>query len=177
MNFDQLKFKIEQATKQAFTEIYQQHAAEGIYAFALYSDENAMTVCPATNCLTALTSIDPEDLDYYRFEPAEWAYEMQGADLIFNQISTELRNTVSQYLSQPEKLVQFRDQLYRCCIEVLLKLKQEHFFSQLTQQDIFLLFTVSDYEFEMSRIQEIVTQLNDSHYATEYLTWMKTWGN
>ncbi len=29
----------------------------------------------------------------------------------------------------------------------------------------------------MSRIQEIVTQLNDIHYATEYLTWMKTWGN
>ncbi len=41
-------------------------------------------------------------------------------------------------MSQPEKLVQFRNQLYRCCIEILLKLKQEHFFSQLTQQDIFL---------------------------------------
>ena len=177
MNFDQLKIKIEHATKLAFTELYQQHGHENIYAFALYSDEGAMTICPSTNSLAALKTVDPQDFQYYQFEPAEWRYEMQGADLAFNQISDEVRSTSLQYAEDDQKFIEFRQKLYQSCIDVLVKLKQENFFTQITQQEIFLFFTVSDYEFEAEQVHNIVTQLNDNHYCADYLAWMKTWAD
>lgn len=51
MNFIQLQQKIEEASKKSFLEMYEQHKEEDIYAFALYSDEGAMTVCPSTNTI------------------------------------------------------------------------------------------------------------------------------
>jgi hypothetical protein len=48
--------KIEAATRLAFTEMVEQHGSEGIYAFALYSDAGAMTVCPSTNSEHHLTT-------------------------------------------------------------------------------------------------------------------------
>jgi hypothetical protein len=94
MNFEILKENIEAATKKAFIEIFEKHGSEEIYAFALYSDEGAMTVCPATNTLAHLANADADDEDdlaYYKFEPAEWKYEMTGADEDFNAISESLR--------------------------------------------------------------------------------------
>ncbi|MXV37827.1 DUF4303 domain-containing protein [Flavobacteriaceae bacterium Ap0902] len=83
MNFQALQTKIEKATKRAFIEMFEKHADEGIYSFALYSDEGAMTVCPATNTLDFINNLsedEREDLPYCKFEPAEWKYEMIGAD-------------------------------------------------------------------------------------------------
>lgn len=183
MNFDLLQQKIEQATKQAFLEMYLQHSAEDIYAFALYSDEGAMTVCPSTNTQTFLKQQDPKDFRYYQFEPAEWKYEMQGADDVFNQISTEVSAASEcclQYDDEGEYIESeafnlFRERLYDCCFNVLLKLKQQNFFSNLTQKDIFLTFSVSAYEFDREKLKNMIIQLNDNHYQTEYLTWMHTW--
>ena len=51
MNFTELKNKIEIAAKQAFLEMFEKHGKDEIYAFALYNDEGAMTVCPSTNTM------------------------------------------------------------------------------------------------------------------------------
>lgn len=67
--------------------------------------------------------------------------------------------------------------MYTACIEVLEKLKNENFFRQITGRDIFLIFTVSDYEFEKQDLKNIIISLNDNEYKREYLEWMDTWGN
>ena len=183
MNFEALSLKIEQATRDAFKEMFQQHGAEDIYAFALYSDEGAMTVCPSTNTvafLNGLTAEEKEELPYYKFEPAEWAYEMQGADNAFNEISKTLDEELSKNDFQNEYEEEavfnaFRKDLYDCCIAVLEKLKEEGFFKSLAGKEIFLLFTASEYEFSKSELTDIVKRLNNDAYAEEYLAWMKNW--
>ena len=175
MNFEDLKQQIEDAARKAFLEIYEKHGAEKIYSFALYSDEGAMTVCPAVNTLENLKNADEDDFLYYKYEPAEWAYEMEGAEVEFNEICTRLRNVLDQYEDE-EWFAEFQNKLYETCIEVLEKLKSEDFFKRITGEDIFLIFTVSDYEFEKEDLKKIITRLNDNSYKDEYLGWMDTWG-
>lgn len=186
MNFDLLQHKIEQATKQAFLEMYLQHGEEGIYAFALYSDEGAMTVCPSTNTQAALNEHydeQQEDFVYYQFEPAEWKYEMQGAEDAFNQISEDIYAASEQCLQydedgeyiENETFNLFREALFDCCFKVLLKLKQENFFYNLVQNDVFLMFSVTEHEFEPEKLKKMITQLNNNPYQAKYLAWMKTW--
>lgn len=177
MDFEILKQQIEKAAKKAFLEMYAQHGAEKIYSFALYSDEGAMTVCPATNTFAMLENTDEDDALYYKYEPAEWTYEMDGAEEEFNDICTQLRTELDKYDEDDKWFEGFQSKLYSCCIEVLEKLKNENFFSQITGEDIFLFFTVSEYEFETEDLRNIITRLNDNEYKNEYLTWMGTWGS
>ncbi len=177
MNFEILKQKIESATKKAFIEMFEDYGADEIYAFALYSDEDAMTVCPSTNTLKHLETADKDDLVYYKFAPPEWKYEMKGADIDFNEISNELYNEIKEIEDDEERFNKFQKQLFDTCIEVLEKLKNENFFKNIVGKDIFLTFTVSDYDFEeKDNFEEIIIKLNDNDYKTEYLNWMKTWG-
>lgn len=175
MNFDLLKQEIEAATKKAFLEMFEKHGAEKIYGFALYSDEGAMTVCPSTNTLKHLENADQEDLAYYKFEPAEWKYEMKGADTDFNDISTKLREELDKNEDNDEWFEDFQMKLYETCIEILEKLKSENFFKQITGEDIFLNFTISDYEFEINDLKNTIKRLNENDYRKEYLDWMKSW--
>lgn len=177
MDFDILKQQIETAAKNAFLEMYEKHGTENIYSFALYSDEGAMTVCPSSNTLEAIQNIDEDDAVYYKYEPAEWAYEMQGADDEFNNICTQLREELDRNEDNDEWFNEFQGKLYSTCIEVLEKLKNENFFKNITGKDIFLIFTVSDYEFEKQDLKDIIIRLNDNEYKGEYLEWMDTWGN
>ncbi|WP_255763294.1 hypothetical protein [Fulvivirga maritima] len=57
------------------------------------------------------------------------------------------------------------------------KLKGENFFKNITGEEVFLTFTVSDYEFENKEVEDIIIQLNDNDYQTEYLEWMKSWAD
>lgn len=170
-----LSQQIETATKKAFIEMYEKHGAEQIYAFALYSDEDAITVCPSTNTLKHLLTADQDDLFYYKFEPAEWKYEMKGADKEFSEISKQLYHEVVENKLDEEHFFKFQKQLFDTCIDVLEKLKNENFFKQIVGKDIFLTFTVSDYDFDTKDLKNIVCRLNDNEYKTEYLDWTETW--
>lgn len=176
MNFIQLQQKIEEASKKAFLEMYEQRKEEGIYAFALYSDEGAMTVCPSINSIQFLQqNEDEDDRLYYKYEPAEWKYEMQGANQEFNAISKALYDEVMKISDDEEAFTQFRETLFSVCIDVLEKLKNEKFFSQIIGKDIFLTFSVSDDAFSAKELENIINRLNENEYKTEYLNWMKTW--
>ncbi|WP_336664284.1 DUF4303 domain-containing protein [Elizabethkingia meningoseptica] len=176
MDFEILQQKIEDATKKAFLEIYKKAASEEVYAFALYSDEGAMTVCPSANTLKHLDKAETDDLAYYKFEPAEWKYEMQGAEEDFNEISASLRKELDEHGNDDEWFMEFQDKLFEICVEVLEKLKNENFFSRITGKDIFLTFTISDYDINNKYIRNLISRLNDNHYKKEYYDWMKSWG-
>jgi Domain of unknown function (DUF4303) len=176
-SFEVLKDKIEEQAKTAFTEIYEKHKDEKIYAFALYSDEGAMTVCTAVNTLTYFAEAeDPEDLGY-KFSSSEWKYEGYGADDLTREICKTLYNELMKNSDNDEWFDTFQKQLYDTCIAVLIKLKKEGFFKKIVGDDIFLMFSVTDYEFEKADEVAIVTSLNDNQYRDEYLAWMETWSN
>lgn len=177
MDFEILKQQIEEAAKKAFLEVYEKHGAEEIYCFALYSDEGAMTVCPAANTMKVMEDVDEDDALYYKYEPAEWTYEMEGADKEFNDICCQLRAELNRHDDDDQWFEGFQTQLFSTCIEVLEKLKNENFFTKITGKDIFLIFTVSDYEFEKKDLKDLIIRLNDNEYKSEYLNWMATWGN
>ena len=185
MDFKKLAQKIEQATRKAFLEIVNQHKGEQIYAFALYSDEGAMTVCPATNTLNYLETKPPKDITYYKYEPAEWHYEGDGADDEFQEICNELYDYIEEELEDLEEEDEdeeddtefelFQQQLYQTCIDVLLKLKKENFFKNTLGYDIFLMFSVTDYEQDRKLLAKTITDLNENPDRDAYLEWMKTW--
>jgi len=182
VDFELLKQKIETAVKLAFTEMYEKHKDEQIYAFALYSDEGAMTVCPATNTLKYLEENEEEDdIEYYKFDSVEWKYEMQGADELFNEISKLCYKEVDENEydengdADDEWFNTFQTQLYDSCIEVLQKLKNEDFFKNICGEDIFLNFSVTEYEFPEEKLKSIVESLNDNKYKDEYLNWVASW--
>lgn len=177
MNFTELEQKIERATKKAFIEIFEKYKDEEIYSFSLYSDEGAMTVCPSINTIDFLKNLGKEeDVTYYKFEPSEWKYEMVGANKEFNKISAELSTELEKSKYEDKKnFLTFRNILFSTCINILKKLRSEHFFKNITGKDIFLIFTVSDFEFDDKERENIVIELNDNNYQIEYLKWMKTW--
>jgi len=184
LNFIELENKIEKATKKAFIEMFEKHQDEEIYSFSLYSDEGAMTVCPSTNTIDFLDKMDKkqkEQLAYYKFEPAEWKYEMIGADKDFDEICKDLRTELenNEYLDNDEYneewFLKFQKTLYQTCTTILKKLKKEDFFKKIIGKDIFLVFSVSEFEFEKKKLEKMIIELNDNEYRTEYLEWMKTW--
>lgn len=133
LDFEKLAIEIEAATRKSFQEIVANHAAENIYAFALYSDEGAMTVCPATNTMDFLVTRPQDDLTYYTFEPAEWCYEGSRPGDGFSAISHHLYEAIEEDQEDEydddndEEFEEFQQTLYQTCFEVLLKLKRKLF--------------------------------------------------
>ena len=151
------------------------HRAEDLYSFALYSDEGALTVCPAANTLAYLAAQPPEDQLYAKFEPAEWAYERCGAEAQFEELSRQLRTHVLAEDLAEEAFEQFRQQLYATCVAVLDELRELRFFDQAAGREVFLLFSVSDSDTPATKLAQLVKQLNHNAYRDEYLAWLASW--
>ena len=184
LDFEKLAIQIEAAARKTFQEMVASHAGENIYAFVLYSDEGAMTVCPSINTMDFLATRPQDDLTYYTFEPAEWCYEGSRPGDGFSAISHQLYEAIEaieaieedqEEVDNDEEFEEFQQTLYQTCFDVLFKLKQENFFKKLVGKDIFLMFSVTDYEFDRNKLKEMIILLNDNPYQQEYLDWMKTW--
>lgn len=174
-DFQHFQQHLTQATRDAFLELLAAYRAEGFYSFALYSDEGALTVCPSANTLAHLTAQPPEDLPYAKFEPAEWAYEMRGAEAQFDELSRQLRTHVLDEALAEEAFEQFRQQLYATCVAVLDELRQQRFFDQAAGREVFLLFSVSDSDTPAAELVQLVKHLNHNAYRDEYLAWLASW--
>ena len=175
IDFQQFVHQLAQASQAAFTELLAQHPNEQFYSFALYSDEDAMTVCPAANTLAHLAAQPPDDLPYAKFEPAEWKYEMVGADAQFDELSRQLRARLDEDFAEPDGFERFRQQLYTTCVDVLDTLRQQRFFDEAAGRPVFLLFSVSDSDTPAAELASLVSRLNDNEYRDEYLAWQRTW--
>ena len=174
-DFPRFQQQLTQATQAAFRELLAAHRAEDFYSFALYSDEGALTVCPAANTLAHLAAQPPEDQAYAKFEPAEWAYERRGAEAQFEELSRQLRTHVLGEDLAAEAFEQFRQQLYATCVAVLAELRQQQFFDQAAGREVFLLFSVSDSDTPVAELAQLVKQLNHNAYRAEHLAWLASW--
>ncbi|KAA5822416.1 DUF4303 domain-containing protein [Algibacter amylolyticus] len=165
-NFEVLKSKIEFAVKTCFKENIQKYGSD-ICSFALISDDGAMTVVPFTNIKTHLKKMqaeNPEQRDYYEFEPAEW-FTSNGANEAFNAIC----KMVSLEIDNEElDFEYFRNTLFASCVEVLEKLRTEGFFQKELGENLLVQFNISDTDESKDNLIHWTKRLNDSTYAKRY---------
>jgi hypothetical protein len=131
MNWVELERRVYEAVKYAFTELLGTHPKEHFYAFALYTDSSAMTICAAANSVQGLdeklSQEEEEDrteetIKYYKWASSEWAYESWGREG-FKEICMLLRES-------PERadIEKFRSKIIDVMTAVLLRIKNEGFF-------------------------------------------------
>lgn len=171
--------KVEQAAREAFQELAAAHPAESLCAFALHSDDGAMTVCPSTNTRRHLESklkAFPDDADYYTFAPAEWALESQGASVAVEELCTELRTHVMGFADDDEAFEAFHGDLAEACIAALERLRGEGFFERTAGGSVLLLFQASPGDPDVAAERRMIERLNDAPIAQQHRRWTETWG-
>lgn len=174
-DFATLEATIIRACRAAFEDVAAAHPNEAVCAFALYSDEDAMTVCPSFDLVSrrdARLAKHADDPDVYTFETAEWALEAFGARDAFRDICTTVRTHVMQL--DDDDAASFKAQLFETCIRTLERLRAEGAFDGYP--GLLLRFTVSDTDVEAKDEVALMERLNGaSPYVEQYRRWTKTW--
>jgi hypothetical protein len=130
VNWDEFENDVVDMTRGVFTDLQQAHPDEHFYAFALYSDGDGITICPAANSREGLArafardEVDPdgEDWAYYTWDTAEWTYEAPDSDRL-RDICAALREAAED--SEPEAFV---EQVVQVMIRTLGRLRDEGVF-------------------------------------------------
>src|SRR5215510_10648506 len=115
MNLQELHSKIKAASKQAFGLVRSRYPNENFCGYALYSDSDAITVCPSVNTrhqLERMIDQDPGDAEYYRWSPAEWNHEFEGAEY-FDEVSKALAEEV-KVIKSIEERSRLKTDVYEC---------------------------------------------------------------
>ncbi|MFZ6756002.1 DUF4303 domain-containing protein [Undibacterium sp. Ji50W] len=165
-----LQIKIEQSAKLAFSQVMHKYPNEDFCAYALYSDADATTICPSmnsTNHLSIKVAEDVDDKEYYRWSPAEWAYEFEGAEH-FSRLSQFLLAEFSSMSSSTDR-DKFKQKVYECCVSALENLKNEGFFAAEKLSPI-VVFSISDSTNEQEN--NWISRLNDPAAASDFRKWL-----
>jgi len=175
-DFVALEARILEAARQAFREVAAAHPEQQLCAFALYSDDGAMTVCPSINTIEHLTQRQrqhPDDAAFYKFATPEWRFEATGADLAFQSICDDVRGYVLALADFDGKpFTRFRDSLFETCLRVLERLRTEEPFRG---DNVLLVFAVSDSDPDIKTELARMKRLNAAHVVAEFRRWTKTW--
>jgi len=191
-NFDALEVQIRKAARRAFKEVASAHPEEHLCAFALYSDDGAMTVCPSINTtqhLAAMQRKHPHEAMYYKYAPPEWKYEATGAESAFRAICLKVRTQALAFegvteadaktlagvspgrpVPAPRGFATFKRALFETCLRVLESLRTDRLFAGVT-----LVFAVSDTDSSARSELAMIKRLNDKAVVDEFRSWTKTW--
>lgn len=168
-DFKQLQREIIVASLEAIKEMQALHPDEKIIAFALYSDDGAMTVSHAINTEQHLHQCKEDDPEYwldYKFAPAEWKCEAAFCKDVFDEIS----HKVSEAAGKPNtNFSTFKKQLFQTCFDALQEIKK-HF-----NDEILWLFAVSDSEITQEQIDWLYS-LNGNDTGKEFEEWAISFG-
>lgn len=179
-DFAALAEGIAQASRAALAEISERCGPhDPVCAFTLYTDDGAMTVCPAMvteGQVQALTMRHPDDADYYRYSSAEWPLEGEGANAAFNGLCTRVADHV---LALPDGDVDaaftaFRTQLLETLLQVLERLRRED--PAFARESLMLQVAVSDGDEPAELLNQWVARLNPPAVAARFKAWTDTWG-
>ncbi|VAW49424.1 hypothetical protein MNBD_GAMMA03-2146, partial [hydrothermal vent metagenome] len=111
---------------------------------------------------------DPDDSIYYKWSPAEWKHEFEGAEF-FEDISKALQEEAKKMNTQGQFL-EFKKNVYEACVESLESLIKNNFFSK-DSNDCIIIFTLSDTEDSINEIKW-VERLNNEQKAHEFSNWV-----
>ncbi|MBU4609447.1 DUF4303 domain-containing protein [Achromobacter sp. GG226] len=159
--------QIKQATRACFSALRTAHPEDTFCAFALYSDESAMTVCPSANTVSHLQQRheeDPDDSLYYTWSPAEWQYEFWGHEH-FDGVQAEI-DAFHDAPHSDDEFARFQAQLFEACVAALAQLRAEGFFD-----DHLVVFSVSDWE-DANKEIAWAARLNSPAKAEEFRQWI-----
>lgn len=158
IDFSLLRSEIAAAARCAFATVLKNHPDEQFYAFALYSDDAAMSVVPAANSEEALrrkAQNEKQDEgspapdappvessgEWARWFTGEWAYEAEGGEH-FDRVD-DLLNAADNCADAD--FPAFRINLYETMIEALGELDAQGFFGTGEQREAVTLFcSISD---------------------------------
>lgn len=170
INFEELKNEIEIATRIAFKENVERYGKD-ICAFSLVSDDGAMTVVPyinTTSHLVKMQSENPENIESYEFESAEW-FTSGGANTEFNAICKTLCDEID---NDDLDFEAFRNSLFETCTQVLEQLLKENFFHKILSKDILLMFSISDTSESKENLVQWTKRLNTANEGKRFEDYM-----
>lgn len=179
-DFAELADRIAAACRAALAEISERCGDDPVRAFALYTDDGAMTVCPALATerqLRTLVDANPDEADFYRFSPTEWPMEGEGAEQAFDTLCTRVRTHVMALEEAPEDdsaaFEAFRERLLETFVQVLERLRAED--PAFADPQLMLLVTVSDGDEDASVLRHRVARLNGADIQQQFAAWTAAW--
>lgn len=179
-DFTELADRIAAACRAALAEISERCGDDPVRAFALYTDDGAMTVCPALATerqLRTLVDANPDEADFYRFSPTEWPMEGEGAEQAFDTLCTRVRTHVMALEEAPEDdsaaFEAFRERLLETFVQVLERLRAED--PAFADPQLMLLVTVSDGDEDASVLRHRVARLNGADIQQQFGAWTAAW--
>ncbi len=179
-DFTELADRIAAACRAALAEISARCGDDPVRAFALYTDEGAMTVCPALATerqLHALVDENPDEADFYRFSPTEWPMEGEGAEQVFDALCTCVRTHVMGLEEETDggsaAFEAFREELLETFVQVLERLRAED--PAFADPRLMLLVTVSDGDETAAVLRDRIARLNGPEVQQQFGAWAATW--
>ncbi|WP_051958630.1 DUF4303 domain-containing protein [Janthinobacterium sp. RA13] len=166
-DFALLQTLVADAARLAVDAVRHAHPGQHIDAFALVSDDSAMTIGPAANSREALAA--SEYGEEMLWNPAEWAFEDGGA-----YFDSAYRLLLQAHRDLPFGIdfSTFRSGVFEACIAALAQLDAEGCFGVGAQRDDFvLLFEVSDSE----AVEGAMARLNPPAVLARFAAWMASW--
>jgi hypothetical protein len=172
MNRGDLKEEIESAAIAAFLQVRRDHPQQKFCGYALYSDPDAVTVCPSINSvenLHAKIADDPDEAIYYKWSPGEWDHEFEGAEH-FSALSTRLR-AQAQGINDPARYQEFRNWVYETCVLAMQSLALRGCFEDLVAGGV-VVFSIAGGAH--SDEPAWIARLNEASLAQEFAAWIGT---
>lgn len=166
-DFARLTQEIALAARQAFTLVRQVHADERINAYAVVTDDGAMTLVPAANSAEALKAAgdEPDVL----WNSGEWSC-LEGGE--FFDIPYRLLLTQHQGDWPKVPFEEFAAGVAEASVRALELLDRESFFGTGPERDnSVVLFQIADSEY----LPDAVKRLNTPPAYARFRKWWKSW--
>lgn len=168
-DFALLQILVAHAARRAVDCVRRAHPDQHIDAFALVSDDSAMTIGPMANSREALAA--SEYGEEMLWNPAEWAFDDGGA---YFDSAYRLLLQAHRELPFDVDFDTFRSGVFDACIAALAQLDAEGVFGAGAQRDeSVLLFEVSDSE----PLEGVMARLNPPAVVARFHAWMASWAN
>ena len=157
------------ATRQAVAFVRAAHPDQHFNAWALLSDDSAMTISLLANSREALANAEDEDEMFWN--PGEWQFDEGGA---YFDSAYRLLLQAHRDLPFEVEFAQFRDAAFETCIAVLEQLATEGLFGTgLEREETLVLFEVSDSE----ERDGVMQRLNTPQMVRRLHEWMASWAD
>ncbi|MDQ1919644.1 DUF4303 domain-containing protein [Massilia pseudoviolaceinigra] len=164
-----LASEIRDGARNAFNAMRAAHSDQTLNAFALISDDSAMTIVPLANSVEALN--EDGGGDDILWNPSEWSFFEEGAwlDIAYRMILPYHRD-----LPNEVDIDALRAWVFGACSAALQQLADEGLFGSAAQRDaVALLFHVTDGDGGDDVIEELNTPASFRRYAAWRATWDK----
>lgn len=155
------------ATRQAAGHLRAAHPGQHFNAWALLSDDSAMTISLLANSREALATAEDEDEMFWN--PGEWQFDEGGA---YFDSAYRLLLQAHRDLPFEVEFAQFRDAAFEACIAALELVAAEGLFGAgVEREETLVLFEVSDGE----ELDGVMERLNSPQMVRRLNDWMASW--